>query len=81
MAKRQIRIHALNTITDKKSLVGEVASFCITDNRVIFGTIIDFKNDKFTLRDKLLKNHTFSVKEIAELIIEKTDNISIGDVL
>lgn len=75
MAKRQTRIHELEKIKDKKSLVGELASFCITDNRVIFGTIIGFQNDKFTVRDKLLKNHVFSVEEIAEVIIEKADNL------
>ena len=75
MAKRQKRIHDLEKLSDKNSLLGEKASFCMNDNRVIFGTIIGFQDNKFILRDQLLKNNILSVLEIAEVVIEKADSL------
>lgn len=75
MAKRQLRIHELGKIADKESLIGELATFCLNDKRAIFGTIIDFKNARFTIKDKLLKKHSFSMEDIAEIIVEKENLI------
>lgn len=75
MAKRQLRIHELSKVLDKKSLIGSLSTFCIIDKRAIFGTIIDFKNDRFIIKDKLLKTHSFSIEEISEIIIEKDEII------
>lgn len=75
MTKRQERIHDFENISDKQSLIGAQASFCMNDNRVIFGTITDFNKSQFTLRDKLLKNHYLFVEDITEVIIEKADNL------
>lgn len=76
MAKRQLRIHELSKVVDKKSLIGSLSTFCIFDKRAIFGTIIDFKNDRFFIKDKLLKTHSFSIEEITEIIIERDEIIA-----
>lgn len=75
MGKRQQRINRLKKFEDKNSLVGEEASFCMNDKRVIFGTIKRFEDDSIVLQDKLLKNHAFSLEEITEIIVEKADNL------
>ena len=78
MAKRQLRIPEIDKIVDKKSLVGSLSTFCIFDNRVIFGTIIDYRDGAFLVKDKLLKTHSFSIQEISEIIIEKDEIVTEG---
>lgn len=78
MAKRQLRIHEIDKLSDKKSLVGSLSTFCMFDNRVIFGTIIDYKDGMFSIKDKLLKTHAFSIHEISEIIIEKNEIVTEG---
>lgn len=73
MSKRQKRIDAPHLKNELNQIMGEKLSIILKNGKVIFAVILGIEGGKLRAQDMRFNIHSFTLNEIAEVIIEKNN--------
>lgn len=71
MGKRQTRLFPHQFLEKSGFLIGKEANVTLLTQATFHGVLLEITRERLNLRDMRLKKHTFSIADVAEIILDE----------